>query len=93
PNISQYIFNGEQIAIEYIRVIVVSSLLTCLISIYVSFYEMEFKAFRAAVTQLTILIITFCLAFYFIAINQEGIMGALKSILIANLIVFIILFI
>lgn len=93
PNISQYIFNGEQIAIEYIRIIVVSSLLTCLISIYVSFYEMEFKAFRAAVTQLTILIITFCLAFYFIAINQEGIMGALKSILIANLIVFIILFI
>ncbi|KIZ30510.1 hypothetical protein C5137_15570 [Bacillus cereus] len=93
PTISDYVFNGEQAAIGYIRLIVVSSILTCLISIYTSFYEMEFKAFRAAVIQLSILTITFGLAFYFVAIREEGIIGALKSISIANLIVFVILFV
>ncbi|MDZ3954910.1 oligosaccharide flippase family protein [Bacillus thuringiensis] len=93
PLISDYVFSGDNEVTLYIRVIVITSLLTCLIAIYTSYYEMEFKAFRVAIVQLSILILTFLLATYYILILGNGIIGILKATLISNLLVFIVLFI
>ncbi|EKS8357382.1 hypothetical protein QC455_001313, partial [Bacillus cereus] len=87
PLISDYVFSGDNEVTLYIRVIVITSLLTCLIAIYTSYYEMEFKAFRVAIVQLSILILTFLLATYYILILGNGIIGILKATLISNLLV------
>lgn len=93
PFISKYVFNGDPQVALYLRMMVISSVLTCLISIYSSFYAMEFKAFKSAIIQLVILVLTLLFASYFVGVIREGIIGILKAVLLSNLIVFIVLFI
>ncbi|MGY1464914.1 lipopolysaccharide biosynthesis protein [Bacillus toyonensis] len=93
PFVSKYVFNGDPQIALYLRMMVISSILTCLISIYSSFYAMEFKAFKSAIIQLVILVLTLLFASYFVGIIREGILGILKAVLLSNLIVFIVLFI
>lgn len=93
PFFSNYFFNDDPHFTLYLRIMVINSILNALISIFSSFYAMEFKAFKSASIQFVVLACTFLFAYYYIGISNQGIIGILKANLSSYSLVFITLFI
>lgn len=67
----------------YISYIVGSAVLLCLISIYISFYTMQFKPKHVSAINLARAVLVLIASVYFIIFRQQGLYGALQAQLYA----------
>jgi O-antigen/teichoic acid export membrane protein len=72
-------------------IIVITSILSQINSIYISKYSMEYKALRVSVIQVSQIVLQFIVIIYFVLKMNAGLMGVLYGQLIATVTVFIIL--
>lgn len=77
----------------FIPLIVISSILVCLNTIYSSYYSMSFKALKAGAIQVCTIIIILIYAIYFFLVLEMGIVGILMAQMGGNLTVFLTLYI
>jgi len=73
------IFPSEVQGTEYLRYVVINSILSCIISIYTAYYSMQYKAMKASFIELSKLILTLVFTLIFVVAYDEGIIGILKS--------------
>lgn len=93
PFIADHLFNNFDDSMQYLPYTVITSILVCLVSIYSSFYSMQFKAFKSSAIQISTMLFTLLFALFFLRVVHGGVLGILKAQLYANLLVFMALFI
>jgi O-antigen/teichoic acid export membrane protein len=92
--ISKLIFNNDPAGAQYIRIIFAGSIILCLVTIYISYYTMQFKASHCTVINLSKVFLLLGLTYYFIVIRKDGVEGALWAqvitygILFAGLVIY-----
>ncbi|WP_025436117.1 oligosaccharide flippase family protein [Peptoclostridium acidaminophilum] len=63
----------------YIRYVVTSSVLSCIISIYTAYYSMQYKALKASLIEIVKLALTLAFTLIFVVSYDGGITGILRS--------------
>lgn len=74
-----FVFPSEQGGGYYINFIVISSVLLCQISIYNSYFTMQFKSKHVSVINLSRVVFMLIYSAYFIILRKEGLHGALQA--------------
>lgn len=92
PWLSAVLFNQVPEGHLFIPLIVISSVLVCLNTIYSSYYSMGFKAVKSAGVQLSAFILILLYAICFFLILDMGIVGILLAQMCGHLTVFLCLF-
>ncbi|MBE9913888.1 oligosaccharide flippase family protein [Paenibacillus donghaensis] len=93
PLLSPLAFDHSADAVLFIPYVVMISVFSCLNLIYSSFYSMQFKAMKSSSIQFSVVLSTLLFALYFFLARGQGIIGIFTSQLLANMLVFGVLFV
>lgn len=91
--IANIAFKGDILGDYYVKYIIINSTISCLISIYTSYYCMLHKALKVCIINVSQILLTLCITYYYLAVVKYGILGIYRSQLISFSIVFSGLFI
>lgn len=90
PEIGNLIFNGDAYGSRYINYIVTTSVVMCFISIYTSYYSMQYKMLPYNLINVGKTFLMLVLSIYYIIFEQRGVIGALQAQLYSHIAVFLI---
>ena len=91
--IADLAFRGDNLGVIYVKYVIINSIISCLITIYTSYYSMLFKAKKVCIINLSQIILTLCFTYYYLVMDHYGILGVYRAQLISFSIDFIVLFI
>jgi len=91
--IANMAFKADVLGDYYVKYVIINSTILCLISIYISYYSMLYKAKEVCIINISQILLILFFTYYYLVIIKYGILGVYKAQLISFCIVFFILFI
>ncbi|MCT8975975.1 oligosaccharide flippase family protein [Clostridium sp. CX1] len=89
--LSHFIFRNNINFSIYLKFIFINSFMMCLITIYSSYFSMQFKALKVSLINLGQMLLTFIFGIFFVVIIKKGVLGTLYAQTISSIIIIIIL--
>lgn len=86
-NIANLAFEGDTLGSAYVIYIIINSVICCIISIYQSYFSMEFKALKSSIIVLGQVTLMLLSTYVFLEIFKSGIIGVLRAQLITYILV------
>lgn len=77
---AKLLFNSDPNGIYYLFSILAISFIMGLVSVYTSFYSMQFKALKVCSVNIARIILVFVFSMYFVLLRKSGTWGLLKSL-------------
>lgn len=88
PFLGSLAFGGDKLGGRYINYIIANSVLMCLVSIYTSYFAMQFKALKASIFDALKIILLIIASAYFLCVKKnDGVVDILRANLISNMLI------